>query len=710
MPATDALCESDWTTEETPRSDAVVAFFIRALDGGGAQRDMILLANAIAAQGRPVDILSLVTEGALKELIAPEVTIVTVPGGKIRSALPGLRRVLAQRRPAAVVSAEAASNLLTLLAVKSLPKRLRPRVILREVSSASISQRHDPYRQTRMAYALLRIAYRWADVVVTLTEGALDDLNRNFGVPRSKLVHIQSNAVIVEAEASVAAVERDRELIVSVGRLSPEKDHDTLLRAFAALASQRSVRLEIYGTGPLGPELVKLIGKLGLDDRVTLRGFVLDPFDVMRRASLVVSSSRFEGFGNVIVEALSCGTPVVATDCPYGPGEILQWGRYGQLVPVGDAEALCAAMTRALDTEPDRDALRARASPHTVERAGAALAAIIDKVLQPEHPDGPTEPGRGPGTSDRAGRVVVAAEPSPLASASQPLRCREIAEKDLDDVIRLLRRGFPDRGEAYWRRGFARHVTRTLPTDYPRYGFVLEQPEGLVGVLLTLHTRADFVQGDVVRCNLSSWYVDPRFRAYATLLDRKAQQNPTVTYLNVTPAPETFRIQEAFGSVRYCRGQMLVLPLFGRRHAGVTIREVGAGDDLSDLAPGARTLIRDHRSYGCLCFVWSDGGEGRPLILQKRDMQLWRGSPGLRVPIYSVVFVSPFEDLHRVVGSLGRLLLKRRAMPWILVDSTGPIRGLVGRFVEGRRVKFSRGPSPMPLGDLAYTELVLFGQ
>ena len=367
-------------------SRGMIAFFIRAMDGGGAQRDMILLANAVAARGRPVEILTLVAEGPLRSLVGRDVTLVEVAGGQLRTAWAGLRRTLETRQPQAIVSAEAASNLLTLLAAWSLPKGSRPRIVLREVSTPSVSQELDPYRQTRWAYGALRWLYRHADTVVALTEGACRDLAKNFGVPRKKLVLMTSNAVIDEAQAEIPIDERARVpgLIVAVGRLSPEKDQATLIRAFAALPRDKDVRLEIYGTGPSQPELSRLVVDLGLQDRVSLMGFVLDPFPVFRRATLMVSASRYEGFGNVIVEALSCGTPVVSTDCPYGPAEILAAGRYGRLVPIGDAQAMAIAIAESLATAPDRASLRARAAIHTVGRAAAILEDVIDGLL-PNH-------------------------------------------------------------------------------------------------------------------------------------------------------------------------------------------------------------------------------------------------------------------------------------------------------------------------------------
>jgi glycosyltransferase involved in cell wall biosynthesis len=355
-----------------------IAFFIRALKGGGAQRDTILLANAIAARGAQVDLLTLVPDGPLRALISAQVSIVPIGGGKLRAAVPGLRRALIECRPDALVSSEAAPNLVALAAARLLPRATRPRVLLREVGSPSIAQRLDPYRQNRLAYRALRLAYRFADVVLTLTEGARRDLAENFAVPQEKLARMSANAVLDAATLAGPDLEREPGLIVAVGRLSPEKDHATLIRAFARL--EGTFQLEIAGEGPLREPLEALTRELGVADRVSLAGFVADPFQMFRRAALVVSSSRYEGFGNAIVEALACGTPVVATDCPYGPREILDEGRYGTLVPVGDALAIANAITQAMAASPDRAALRACAAAHTVARAADALLGIIARL------------------------------------------------------------------------------------------------------------------------------------------------------------------------------------------------------------------------------------------------------------------------------------------------------------------------------------------
>ncbi len=148
-----------------------IAVLIRAFDGGGAQRDMVLLCNALAAKGVAPTILTLLGDGRLRPLLEPSVRVVELPGGKLRYALPGLRRTIRLLAPAIVVSSEAALNLCALIAVHTLPRRGRPKLVLREVSSPSVAERGDPYLQNRIAYRLLRWLYRQADRIVALTEG-----------------------------------------------------------------------------------------------------------------------------------------------------------------------------------------------------------------------------------------------------------------------------------------------------------------------------------------------------------------------------------------------------------------------------------------------------------------------------------------------------------------------------------------------------------
>jgi len=142
---------------------------------------------------------------------------------------------------------------------------------------------------------------------------------------------------------------------LSIGRLTKAKNYSTLIEAFAKVRQQRDVRLAILGNGEERPSLEGLVRRLGLENDVWLPGFVDPPYPYLARASVFVQSSIWEGFPTVIVEALAFGVPVVSTDCPSGPREILENGRFGELVPVGDVEALADAIRRALDVPHDPD-------------------------------------------------------------------------------------------------------------------------------------------------------------------------------------------------------------------------------------------------------------------------------------------------------------------------------------------------------------------
>jgi glycosyltransferase involved in cell wall biosynthesis len=169
-------------------------------------------------------------------------------------------------------------------------------------------------------------------------------------------------------------------LILAVGKLKPQKDFETLVRAFARLRASRPANLMILGEGERRASLVALVQHLGLGASVSLPGFAGNPYAWMARARLFVLSSRWEGFSNVLAEALAVGCPVVSTDCPSGPAELLEGGALGPLVPVGDPAALAAAMASCLDHPCDRDRLMARAAVFSVERAAERYLALLQQV------------------------------------------------------------------------------------------------------------------------------------------------------------------------------------------------------------------------------------------------------------------------------------------------------------------------------------------
>ena len=290
------------------------------------------------------------------------------------------------------------------------------------------------------------------------------------------------------------------------------------------------------------------------------------------------------------------------------------------------------------------------------------------------------------------------------------LRCRQIEADDLDGVAAILSRGFADRDLAYWHRGFARHRDHGPPAEHPTYGFLLEADGRIVGVLLTLHRLVREDGKPCVRCNLSSWYVEPEFRSYGPLLDRMATRDRRVTYFNVTPAPQTWPMLESRRYRRYCNGQMLIFPALARSRPGLTVRRISPGDLLRDFSAEDRVLAKAHLDYGCVGFSCDDGKGARPLLFQRRTIGLVPNVKSFgQVPTMQLVYAPSLDDVVTFAGPIGRRILWSCGTPLLVIDAAGPVRGVVGRFFAGRAPKYQRGATPVRLGDLAFTELVLFG-
>ncbi|MET0259275.1 MAG: hypothetical protein ABW179_11925 [Methylobacterium sp.] len=310
--------------------------------------------------------------------------------------------------------------------------------------------------------------------------------------------------------------------------------------------------------------------------------------------------------------------------------------------------------------------------------------------------------------------TIVLREPAPSAAAPPAkaggLRCRTIEETDLDAVVATLCRGFAGRSDAYWRRGLARHVARGVPDGVPRYGYLLERDGAVVGVLLTLYTRIADGTGTHLRCNLSSWYVEPAFRTAATLLDGRAMRDKSVTYLNISPTVHTRAMHLARGFRAYAQGQLLAVPVLSRFRRGQRVEALG-DENLALLSPREQSIARDHAGYGCLVLVCRDGGAARAVVLQPHRIKVlprWAASPTL--PCYQLVYGPVGDALARWLGTLGRHLLVRHGIPLLFLDAEGPMPGVVGRYMHDRAPRYAKGPHAVPVGDLSYTELVLFGE
>ena len=351
-----------------------IALYLPYLRGGGAERVMVNLANGFARQRFNIDLVLASAEGPYLEEVSSCVRVVDLKARRVLGSLPGLVRYLGKNRPRAMLSTMAHANIVAVLAARL--SGAAPGVLaLREAVFLGVNSENSRELRGRLLPWLVRLFYPLADALVANAEGAAGELRRI--LKSDTPVHVIPNPVDVRLIAR-RAEERidspllsqiDGPLVLGIGRLTAQKDFKTLVEAFALLQERETgASLVILGEGEQRPALERAAKAVGVADRVHLPGFVSNPYRFLKRASVFVLSSRWEGLPNALIEAIAMGTPVVSTDCPSGPAEILENGKYGRLVPVGDAEALAAAMEATLESPPDPDLLRRRGQDFSVER------------------------------------------------------------------------------------------------------------------------------------------------------------------------------------------------------------------------------------------------------------------------------------------------------------------------------------------------------
>jgi hypothetical protein len=279
-------------------------------------------------------------------------------------------------------------------------------------------------------------------------------------------------------------------------------------------------------------------------------------------------------------------------------------------------------------------------------------------------------------------------------------RCRQIERSDLDAVADLLTRGFPSHTPLYWRRVLSRLGARATPAGYPKYGYLLETGRAPVGVILLIFVVIEIAGVQRMRCYLSSWYVEPAYRSYASLLVSAAMKHRNVTYVNVSPDPRTWPIIEAQGFSRYCGGQYRAVPLLSLRSDTGQVRQIQAAD-AGQACPGSMPeMLTDHAGYGCLSLVCTARDGEYSFIFQVR--RIGRGL----LPCAQLIYCRDIVDVVRFARPLGAFL-SRHGIFCISADSNGKVQGLVGKYFEGRAPKYFKGPDRPRPGDLAYTEAVL---
>ena len=368
----------------TRTGKAPIAFYLPGLHGGGAERIILNLAQGITERGVPVDLVLATATGPLLEHLPPAVRLVDLGAPRVLLSLVALARYLRRERPRALVSSLSHANLVALWAAR-LAGRATP-VVVTEHNTMSRTSSEQRRLERGLWPPVLRIFYPWASHVVAVSRGAADDFAHTTGIPRERLEVIY-NPVITPALKAMARQSPDHPwfapgqppVILGVGRLTRQKDFPTLLRAFAGVRARRPAHLIILGEGEERPALEALVDELGMADDVSLPGFRDNATAYMARSALFVLSSAWEGLPTVLIEALAAGCRVVSTDCPSGPSEILQEGRLGTLVPVGDVAAMTVAILGALDC-PERGGVPSgELAPYTQEAAVDNYLRLIER-------------------------------------------------------------------------------------------------------------------------------------------------------------------------------------------------------------------------------------------------------------------------------------------------------------------------------------------
>lgn len=323
-----------------------IAIFLPSLDGGGAERVMLALAERFIAQGFSCDIVLAITRGQFINFVPIGARLIKLNKQKPISASFALARYLRRVRPSVLLSTVFNANITALIA--SLISLTQTRVIICEANPIDLDTKSCTWLKTITNRIAARILYGHANEIIAVSAGVRSSLSRLKLSPAER-IHVIPNPAppLIFTQPNRLNI-RGKPVVLACGRLEFQKDYPTLLRGFARLRERLDAKLVILGEGSLRSSLQDFAKELHIENDVLLRGFDPDPYSLMRTASVFAHTARYEGFGVVLLEALASGCPIVATDCPGGVREVLADGKFGALVPVGDHERLAEMMESVL--------------------------------------------------------------------------------------------------------------------------------------------------------------------------------------------------------------------------------------------------------------------------------------------------------------------------------------------------------------------------
>jgi len=356
-----------------------IAIFLPNLDGGGAEKVFVSLSTAFIQRGFAVDVILIQKQGELLDTLDERVRVIDINSKKIRGSFTPLLSYLRNNDPEILIAVMWPLTVIATIAFRL--SRCRGRVVVSDHTTLSLSTAEYSKHRKKILAQTIKWVYPLADVRLAVSNGVAADIKQLAGLANTKfnVIHNPIDMPIEDKAAENTIKQRCR--VINVGSLKWQKNQALLIKAFAKLLENIDAELVIVGDGELRSQLEELIAGLGLQDYVTLVGFKKDVAAEYIRADLFVLSSNCEGFGNVIVEAMTAGVPVVSTDCQSGPREILADGKYGTLVPVDDVDALAKAMLESLQQSHDGQVLKNRAADFSLEK-------IANQYLDVMFPEG----------------------------------------------------------------------------------------------------------------------------------------------------------------------------------------------------------------------------------------------------------------------------------------------------------------------------------
>jgi glycosyltransferase involved in cell wall biosynthesis len=365
------------------KNNPKISFFIPSLRGGGAERVFVNLVNEFSKRGFNVDLVLAQKEGPYLKDVSDKVNIVDLKSKRVLFSIFPLIKYLRKEKPRVTISSMEHCNIIAVLASKL--SFSKAKTVVRVASTLSFSLKGTRWHKRWLRKYGAMFFYRFADEIFANSKGSAEDLSKTLKISleRTTVIH---NPLVVHEIKEKAKEENDHKwikekklpVVLGVGRLNKAKDFPTLIKAFSEL--KREAKLIILGEGEERISLEKLIKELNLEDSVDMPGFVRNPYVYMSNANVYVLSSKWEGSPNTMIEAMACGVPVVSTNCPSGPSEILdpvksindhgtRNGKYGELVPVGDAKKLAEKIDYVLSlSEEKRKKIGERARKSVEER------------------------------------------------------------------------------------------------------------------------------------------------------------------------------------------------------------------------------------------------------------------------------------------------------------------------------------------------------